>query len=258
MPTRNHQQPLTFAALRAESFEQEASPLITPVQTIHVWSFTLDASQDVQLRCYGVLSPEERARADRFRFDRDREHFVVAHAYLRFLLGRYCGMRPGDVVLGHSETDKPMVLRHGMQGSDVMFNLTHSHGRGMIAVSKDIPVGIDLEPVRPDMPHVSLAKRYFSPAEGRAIEQSQGDIQPGLFCRYWVGKESMLKGKGLAFGFHWTGASWSYPRPRTRASSIGGKESQAEVWRVRFLPLDSGWLGAVAAQGSDWTVSYCA
>ena len=258
MPTRNHQQPLTFAALGPESFEQEASPLITPVQTIHVWSFTLDASQDVQLRCYGVLSPEERARAARFRFDRDREHFVVAHAYLRFLLGRYCGMRPGDVVLGQSETDKPMVLRHGMQGSDVMFNLTHSHGRGMIAVSKDIPVGIDLEPVRPDMPHVSLAKRYFSPAEGRAIEQSQGDIQPGLFCRYWVGKESMLKGKGLGLRVPLDRCELVLSEAEDEGVIHWREGSQAEVWRVRFLPLDSGWLGAVAAQGSDWTVSYCA
>jgi 4'-phosphopantetheinyl transferase len=258
LPTGNHQQPLTFAALTAGSFEQEAALLATPLQSIHVWSFALDASHEVQFRCCRVLSPDERARAARFRFDRDREHFVVAHAYLRLLLGRYCGMKPGDVVLGRTKTDKPMVLRHGMPGRDVMFNLTHSHGRGMIAVSKDIPVGIDLEPVRPDMPHVSLAKRYFSPAESRAIEQSRGEIQPALFCRYWVGKESMLKGKGLGLRVPLDRCELVLSDAEDEGVINWAEGSQAEVWRVRYLPLDSGWLAAVAAQGSDWTVTYCA
>ena len=256
VPTRNHRQPLTFAALHAGSFEQEGLPM-PPAGTIHVWSFNLEASQEVQLHCRQVLSPDERARAARFRFDRDRDHFVVTHGYLRYLLGCYCGMKPGDVVIGHSDTGKPLVLGHGMPHSDVMFNLTHSHGRGMIAVSKDVPVGIDLEPVRQDMPHVSLAKRYFSPAEGLAVEQSGGDIQPALFCRYWVGKESMLKGKGLGLRVPLDRCELVLSDVEDEGVIHWREGSQAEVWRVRFLPLDSGWLGAVAAQGSDWTVTYC-
>jgi len=64
---------------------------------IHVWHAPLDREPDFLQRLEATLSNDERARADRFRFVRDRNDFLVARGLLRKLLGRYLDQSPADV-----------------------------------------------------------------------------------------------------------------------------------------------------------------
>ncbi|HTE66177.1 MAG TPA: 4-phosphopantetheinyl transferase, partial [Candidatus Binatia bacterium] len=69
---------------------------------VHTWCVGLDLPHDVFAGLYATLSPDERNRSARFRFDRDRRRFVVAHGALRDLLGRYVGTNPGDIRFIHN------------------------------------------------------------------------------------------------------------------------------------------------------------
>jgi len=194
-------------------------------------------------------------RSARFKFDRDRQHFIVGHGYLRYILSRYCGVKPADVVFGTTESGKPILVTQRMPDGAVTFNLTHSHGRGMIAVAKDFPVGVDLEPVRPEVDHLNLAQRFFSPTESRAIAGSEPEVRQALFFRHWVGKEAFLKAKGICLRVSLDRCELAWSEAGDQAFIHWGEEETVEAWRIRFLSLESGWIAAVAAHGDDWTVA---
>ena len=63
--------------------------LILGDEEVHVWRAALDvqATQVQSLR--RTLTADERARAERFHFQKDRKHFIVARGLLRTILGRY-------------------------------------------------------------------------------------------------------------------------------------------------------------------------
>src|SRR3954447_23127004 len=59
---------------------------------VHVWRMKLDMPWSWTFD--EALTLEDRARADRFRFESDRRRFCVARASLRIILGRYLKIKP--------------------------------------------------------------------------------------------------------------------------------------------------------------------
>lgn len=126
-----------------------------------------------------LLSAEERARAARFRFERDRARFVAAHAALHAIVGQR--------EVAYADDGKP-YLRDG----SLHFNLSHSGDFALIAVSPQAPVGVDIERHRERISWRAIAKRYFP----------EPVHTPEEFYRLWVMKEAVLKaiGTGLRGG----------------------------------------------------------
>jgi len=56
---------------------------------VWVWSAALDQPAEVVQHLHGWLAADERSRADRFHFDRDRRRFIVGRGVLRSILGGY-------------------------------------------------------------------------------------------------------------------------------------------------------------------------
>lgn len=250
-------QPVIFHRLETETFQERFPPVALPVKEVHVWAFSLDASPDVRLQCARWLSRSEKERADRFRFERDRNRFVVAHGCLRHILGRYNGSSPGALGIIQAVGEKPRLVTGGMQQSAIMFNLAHSHGYGMVAVANGFEIGVDLEQVREEVEHLKLAERFFSHSEWDLIRMEEGERQRALFFRHWVGKEALLKAKGTGLQLPLDRCELVMADNRDEAVVHWHDEPDADqAWLVRFLPLESGWLGAVAAEGTDWAVSY--
>src|SRR5690349_18979146 len=52
---------------------------------VHVWRASLDQPAALVERMAGILSEDERTRAARFFFERDRQHFIVARGALRMI-----------------------------------------------------------------------------------------------------------------------------------------------------------------------------
>ena len=73
---------------------REPPNLALPVRTVHVWRAGLEYIREAARlrRLEQHLSVDERARAARFRFARDREQFVAARGLLREILALYLGV----------------------------------------------------------------------------------------------------------------------------------------------------------------------
>lgn len=244
--------PLVFTRLTLCNLNPPRATWRLDGRVIRLHAFLLDAPPDVRTRCEHWLSANERARAAGFRFTEDRAHFVVAHGYLRYVLGAYCDRAPDSLEFCRAPAGKPFLAPSQSPTYNVTFSLTHSHGRALVAVASGFEVGVDLEPIRPSVNYLALARRFFAPEEARLIETQTEERARKTFFRHWVAKEAVLKaqGSGLHAPLHQCALDFSdgdTARVRHQADS-----EPLRQFCARILPLEDPWAGAVAAQGPDW------
>ena len=139
-----------------------------------------------------TLSDDERVRAGRFRRELDRDRFIIARGSLRAILGRYLRSEPSQLRFRYGTYGKPALAEPPAGG--LRFNLSHSEDLTLIAVARDIEVGIDIEAIRADFDIEGLARRYLSPTDVTLIESSPAKHEAFFTC--WAIKEAYLKAHG--------------------------------------------------------------
>jgi 4'-phosphopantetheinyl transferase len=137
----------------------------------------------------GLLSDEERRRADRFAFERDARRFVVSHAVLRKLLGQFVDVPARELQLRAERGAKPVLKTWPHQ---IHFGISRSEERFLIAFASR-PLGADMEWLHRKLDIGALASQVLSHREKEAIKRlGPGDRQAG-FLRCWTQKEAYLK-----------------------------------------------------------------
>jgi 4'-phosphopantetheinyl transferase len=140
-----------------------------------------------------LLSDDEEKRLTRFRFQRDRDLFLVAHALLRITLSRYANIAPYVWQFRNGSHGRPEIAE---PGSRLRFSLSHTHGLAACAIVLDHDVGLDVEYISRDPP-VDLAHGFFSPRERSDILGAAIDTRARVFLEYWTLKEAYAKARGL-------------------------------------------------------------
>ena len=247
---------MAFPPIESIAMAGWSTPIAMEDQTIHVWGFSLEGSLSFVERCRAWLSEEERGRATRFIRQQDHVRFVLAHGGLRAVLSRYLGVGSDAVAMNRNEAGKPSLVRIRKDQPTISFNMSHAHGRALIAVSKGQEIGVDLERVRSDVEAEKLSQRYFAPSEHATIMRLAQEQRAARFFRYWVAKEAVLKAQGVGL------RALSECKVIMSANGIGAEALVPtgvllqDDWRIRFLSCGEGWEAAVAAQGVDW-VAQC-
>lgn len=139
-----------------------------------------------------LLTEDEGARAAAFRFDRDRDDFVAAHA-----LARGCASAVLDVPLPELTWQQRCPTCGGPHGRPTIAEAPHlglslAHARGHVAAAAARGViGVDIEPVQRGRPGRELAPAVLSDAELRAVDAAPDpDV---AFLRQWVRREALVK-----------------------------------------------------------------
>ena len=227
-----------------------AEPMAIAGADIHVWAFMLGESERIVGAWRELLSDDEKHRADRFVFDRDRNRWIVARGVLRHLLARYCGVAPVAIAFHYASAGKPAIAPGVAATARVTFNLAHSRDRALLAVACDREIGVDLEHVRDDFDPLPIARRYFFGAELAAIQAAPSASQRDAFFRHWVAKEAVLKasGAGLSLPLDSFGVTFNSDGSIARVRSTDSAALD-DALVVRMLPLEDSWHGGVAASG---------
>jgi 4'-phosphopantetheinyl transferase len=184
--------------------EVGTKPLGTPVSGVQIWLARLESLSAAQLKTLGaVLDPAEHARAARFHFEADREHYIAARGLLRQLLSARLDTPASALVIEYGAHGKPAIAV-GTNTRTLFFNLSHSAGWAMFALAWDREVGIDLESgirLNRDKNDLSgLAASILSARElaiWRALPNQTA--RRAAFLRAWTRKEAFAKamGRGL-------------------------------------------------------------
>ncbi|HET9627763.1 MAG TPA: 4'-phosphopantetheinyl transferase superfamily protein [Kofleriaceae bacterium] len=174
-----------------------AAPALGP-RAVHVWRVPLVPSHAEVAALGETLSADERTRAAKFYFERDRRAFTVARGALRTVLGRYLGVPAAAIGFAYRARGKPYLATPGDRG--LAFNLSHSGGFALIAVARQRELGVDVEQRRAIDDLVALAETSFSPREFevfRALPRAQ-HVEAFFTC--WSRKEAFIKatGEGVA------------------------------------------------------------
>jgi 4'-phosphopantetheinyl transferase len=219
---------------------------------VHVWFEDIESTSEADR---SLLSPDERMRAERFHFDRDRDRFTAARATLRLLLAAYLGEGPRAYELGYGAHGKPF-LAGAFAASGLEFNLSHAQGLATYAFASGRTVGVDLERLVEVPDALDLAARFFAPSERAALEALEPGQRSRAFLTGWTRKEAFVKALGQGLGFPLDGfeVSLSPDEPARLLAFAGGDPA---AWTLSGFAPEEGYLAAVAVQGRKCAVTVC-
>jgi 4'-phosphopantetheinyl transferase len=214
-------------------------PLTEP--GVHVWRAPLNPSELDLTNSIALLSADERDRMARFHRDADRDRYAIAHGALRLLLSRYLEQDPHDLVFATGTHGKP----HLVSAPAIEFNLTHSGELALIALSRNRPVGVDVESLDRrafDIP--SLARRVLCPREHEWLFATEEHVRAPAFLQLWACKEAISKAAGAGFtaGFAQieTDPNVLFSERSQQLRAVGGN------WGLHIVEPGEGYVGALA------------
>jgi len=180
-----------------------AADLILEAQTVHLWWISLDVTEEKLQNLIALLSESEKIKADRFKFPQHQRRYQAVHGILRIILGRYLNIDPAQINFTHSDRGKPYLI-DDCNPLNLQFNLSHSENRAILGISRDRPIGVDLEKIRPMGNAEQLAERFFCASEYALLTQAIPAERDKLFFQLWTAKEAYLKatGEGISGGLN--------------------------------------------------------
>jgi 4'-phosphopantetheinyl transferase len=227
--------------------------LSLPAHTVHVWRADLGMETAYLRRLEQNLSPDERKRASRFRFARDRDRFVGARGLLREILARYLNTTPGRLRFGYGAQGKPFLAGQ----STLRFNVSHSFDAMLLAVAHTREVGVDLEGVRNS--GVATEETYnmvLSEPEKQALARFGGDDRRMTFLRFWTLKEAYIKADGRGVSLPLERIDVSAPEGRLAVlDQATGEWRKCPRWELRTLAPVPGYVAALATEGQGWRLA---
>lgn len=221
------------------------SPFLTDDE-VHVWRVHLDrvSRADVEK----ALADDDQTRAARFRFEIDRQRFLIARGSLRIILSRYLQTAPRSIEFTPGPHGKPEIVASQL-GIDLRFNLAHSQELALIAISLGRDVGVDLEFMREDFAGDEIADRFFSKNEIEQLKKVAPESRTSAFFNCWTRKEAYVKarGDGLSFPLDQFDVSLA---PDSRATLLGNRIDPTETarWDLVELSPDPEYAAAIASE----------
>ncbi|MBX5462462.1 MAG: 4'-phosphopantetheinyl transferase superfamily protein [Steroidobacteraceae bacterium] len=220
-----------------------------PQDAVDVWlAFTEEMpSAELLARYRKLLTPEERARGERFHFEHLRQQYLVTRALVRTVLSRYASPAPDEwrfsvTKYGRPEIASPTVL------PALAFNLSHTKGIVVCAVGRSRELGVDVERLRFDRDLVPLAARYFAEDEVRELNALPPSQQHVRFFEYWTLKESYIKARGEGLSIPLDRFSFALSlQPSTLAFRPEPGDSPSR-WQFQLLRPSPDYLLALCAQ----------
>lgn len=208
---------------------------------VQVWQVPLAVSDDIVQAYFQCLSADERLRAERFRFDRDRRRFVVARGTLRHLLAKELGQTPESIDFCYGEYGKPSVPT--VTNGDFHFNVSHSGELALCALGYQYRVGVDVEKIKDIQRLDGMMGRCLLATEQAAVNADDNPLR--AFLQRWTCKEAYLKAIGMGLIQSMTSVEVQLTPPMFAEVPQG----QAKDWHLSVMNVPEDYVAALATEG---------
>lgn len=205
---------------------------------VHIWYCITEL-----LDCNAVsaasshLSIREKSRRDRFRFDTDRRDFTVAHDLLRQALSSYADLSPSDWQFSIDACGKPSIDSNDPKFKELSFSLSHAQGFVACAITKKVPVGIDVEQIDQSLRLQEIADRYLTAEEAQQLRGCSDDALSIRLTELWTLKEAFFKAVGIGHFGSLTDISFHFGEHRNIEFSTPTIAGSQEWQFALFEPL---------------------
>jgi 4'-phosphopantetheinyl transferase len=212
---------------------------------VHVWAAALDVAPARGAALATTLAADERRRAARFRGPLLSQRFIAARGQLRELLGAYLGQPPSEVSLVYGEHGKP-ALAPLCHPDGPQFNVAHSAGLALYAITSCGPTGIDVEEVVAFEDMAAVAADFFSTHERHALSRVVPHAFTTAFYSIWTRKEALLKAEGIGLMAPLDSFDVSVPPQPPALLRFEGRPSAPAQWSLTHLQPTARHVGALA------------
>lgn len=163
---------------------------------LHLWRFRLDLHPETISDLRPLLSPDETARAERLRIPSKKKEFVSARGRLRQILALYLKTFPSSLKFAYGPAGKPSLA---LPGPPFSFNLAHAGHWGLLGISAQEQIGVDVEWLKRPVDIGQIAGWSF----GEELRAEQDALPPEMrsrrFFQLWTAREARLKARGTGF-----------------------------------------------------------
>lgn len=231
----------------------ELKPQDLPEKAIHVWYCDFDLNSKKIDYYNALLSIDEIQKAGRFKFNKDKNCFIITRGILRMLLSSYLKMNPKDLNFKYTSFGKPYLAIE----NQLKFNVSHSGNMAAFAFYQGREIGVDIEKVKNDFDVLELAQNFFSKTEIVALEKQSIENLPKAFFRCWTRKEAFIKaeGSGLSFPLDKFAVSLDHDIEANLLETQWNTEEKNEWKLFSFIPA-AGYVGALAVADANGQISY--
>jgi 4'-phosphopantetheinyl transferase len=225
---------------------------------VHVWKASLDQPESIVQMLEQRLSVDEKQRAGRFYFEKDRRHFIIGRGLLRTILGWYLSIEPIQIRFRYGRNGKP-ELSDNFGEVTIKFNLSHSDNIAFYGFTRSGRIGVDIERVRaiPDMEQIGA--RFFSEKENAFFRSLPSSKKAATFYNCWTRKEAFIKavGDGLTLPLNTFDVTFVPGEPAELTIDVGNLH-EGTHWSLHALKPAPGYVGAIAVEGHGRLLKYLA
>ena len=216
---------------------------------VHVWRIELEQPGSLLEKFRSTLEADELQRSGRFHFEKHRNSFVVSRGFLRYVLSRYLEAKPETLRFSYGEYGKPAL------DGRLQFNMSHSHGVALLAITADRQIGVDVEHIRADFATEDIARRFFSSSEVESFNRLPAEEQAAAFFRCWARKEAFIKatGRGLSQPLDEFDVTLA---PGVAAELLRVDEDDASRWCMSDIDVGSEYAAALVVEGAALRIQY--
>ena len=194
---------------------------------------------------WACLDASERQRADRFRHAGARRQYILCRGALRSLLCDALSCPNEQLEFRPSRHGKPIAFVGGTRAA-FGFNVSHGGRHGLIALTPDGSVGVDVEERSTPRNLDVLVDTVLSPDERAEAMAAAGDDKLEFFLDMWTMKEALSKASGMGMSMDVSG--FEIPHDMRRGSRRGVfcfPDVPGVTWRLHNLGTDD-FAAAVA------------
>lgn len=167
---------------------------------------------------------------------------------LRQIIARYVEQSANELVIERGEFGKPYLRDF----PEWQFNLSHSGEKLLIAMSDEMPIGIDVEQIKFRKSFASLVTKCFAVSEQNYWFNLPEAEQLTVFYEFWTRKEAVVKGigRGIALGLNRCEIDVNQPNYFLNLPI-------PEKWHTFQLETDTNYCAAIATPCADATINIC-
>lgn len=197
------------------------------------------------------LSEAELRRASGIARSDNRARYITGRRALRTALGQLLGHAPAAVTLEAAAAGAPRAV-------GACCSLSHSGPWALAAVSAALPLGVDVQSLRPRDCSGLAAQLGWRRMQARLARLSPAD-QARTFMPAWARAEALLKALGLpelpCRGLDWTEPLGGPAREGRRSAIVCGHA--VTVTDLKVAPGFAAALAVLADAGTPWQLQPC-
>lgn len=232
---------------------QKLTELELKKNAIAVWYCSFHAHKACLAKYVRLLATDEQQKANRFKFRKDKECYIITRGILRLLLATYLKQRPEEIIFEYTSYGKPFLANE----NSLKFNVSHSGNMAAFVFFYGTEIGVDIEKVKANFNVLELAQNFFSKKEITALEQQPEKELPKAFFRCWTRKEAFIKAEGSGLSFPLDKFAVSLDDDiQAELLETQWNESEKKEWSLySFVPAND-YIAAVAIAKPNVEIDY--